>query len=81
MKNAARGIGGPAMATVTTRAKASKTPIFRDLAPDVYWATDTLCAKIREAESLVATPLAGATGSGGADGGGEDLHIPEGGTF
>ncbi|BBZ64621.1 hypothetical protein MINS_00500 [Mycolicibacterium insubricum] len=72
---------GGVFTTVTTRAKASKTPIFRDLAPDVYWATDTLCAKIREAESLVATPLAGATGSGGADGGGEDLHIPEGGTF
>jgi len=71
---------GGAFSTVATRAKASKTPIFRDLAPDVFWATDTLMTKIREAERLVETGFA-APGGSAADGSGEFLDIPEGGTF
>ena len=71
---------GGAFTTVATRAKASKTPIFRDLAPDVFWATDTLMTKIREAERLVETGFA-APGGSAADGSGEFLDIPEGGTF
>ena len=36
-----------------TRSTASKTPIFRDLAPDVFWATEALTRLLqREAAAL-----------------------------
>lgn len=41
--------GGP-YTTVGSRSKAGKTPIFRDIAPDVYWATGILSRLVREAE-------------------------------
>lgn len=40
---------------IATRAKAGKTPIFRDLAPDVLWATETLIQMIQEARDRVET--------------------------
>lgn len=40
---------------IATRAKAGKTPIFRDLAPDVLWATETLIHMIHEARGRVET--------------------------
>jgi hypothetical protein len=70
---------GGAFTSVPTRTTASNTPIFRDLAPDVYRATGLLINIVeREAEALVA----------GTDAAGGPLHdtgapvvIPEGGTF
>jgi hypothetical protein len=38
---------------IATRTKAGKTPIFRDLAPDVLWATETLIQMIQEARDRV----------------------------
>lgn len=38
---------GGAFTTIGSRAVASKTPIFRDLAPDVYWATDRLLSFVQ----------------------------------
>ncbi|KZS51725.1 hypothetical protein A4G26_19950 [Mycobacterium kansasii] len=70
---------GGAFTTVPTRTTASSTPIFRDLAPDVYWATGALIKRVqREAEVLAAG--AGATGSPLHDAG-APVVIPEGGTF
>jgi hypothetical protein len=70
---------GGAFTSVPTRNTASKTPMFRDLAPDVYWATGKLIDLVqREAAALAA-----GGGPGGAmvldDGG--SVVIPEGGTF
>jgi hypothetical protein len=64
-----------AFGAITTRAKAGKTPIFRDLAPDVYWATDTLIRLLHEA----ATTGHGAAAELADDA--EQVVIPEGGTF
>jgi hypothetical protein len=65
-----------AFTTIATRTKAGKTPIFRDLAPDVYWATDTLIRALHEAA---------ATGDGAARAASfdetEQVVIPDGGTF
>ncbi|WP_131823493.1 hypothetical protein, partial [Mycobacterium syngnathidarum] len=68
-----------AFTTITTRSKAAKTPIFRDLAPDVFWATETLIKLLqREAEALAQGETAGA-GAFFDDGG--SVVIPDGGTF
>jgi hypothetical protein len=34
--------------TIPTRSKAAKTPLFRDVAPEVFWATETLTEALRE---------------------------------
>jgi hypothetical protein len=58
--------------------KASKTPIFRDLAPDVFWATEALTGLIREVKGTIDSQTDGdATVLGAA----EQVVIPEGGTF
>ena len=70
--------GGGAFATIATRLKASKTPIFRDLAPDVFWATEALTGLIRD----VMGTLDGQTDGGETVfGAAEQVVIPEGGTF
>ncbi|MDT5048703.1 MAG: hypothetical protein QOG75_4596, partial [Mycobacterium sp.] len=70
--------GGGAFATIATRLKASKTPIFRDLAPDVFWATEALTGLIREVKGTIDSQTDGdATVLGAA----EQVVIPEGGTF
>jgi Tubulin like len=70
--------GGGAFATVATRLKASKTPIFRDMAPDVFWATEALTGLIRDVMgTLDSQTEGGATVLGAA----EQVVIPEGGTF
>ncbi|AHC24152.1 MULTISPECIES: tubulin-like doman-containing protein [Mycobacteriaceae] len=72
-------VEGGAFTTVATRAAASKTPIFRDLAPDVYWATSVLITLVqREAAALAAGEMGAAPG--GYDDG-SSVVIPEGGTF
>lgn len=68
-----------AFTTITTRSKAAKTPIFRDLAPDVFWATETLIKLLqREGAALAQGETAGA-GAFFDDGG--SVVIPDGGTF
>ncbi|WP_458318518.1 tubulin-like doman-containing protein [Mycolicibacterium brisbanense] len=69
-----------AFTTITTRSKASKTPIFRDVAPDVYWATDALIKLVnREADALARGEQAGAAAF--LDDVGGSVVIPDGGTF
>ena len=70
---------GGVFTSISTRSTASKTPMFRDLAPDVFWATGALIRLLqREAAALA---RGGATaGAGGRDDGGP-VVIPEGGTF
>lgn len=68
-----------AFTTVATRSKAAKTPIFRDLAPDVFWATEALIKLLqREGAALAQGETAGA-GAFFDDGG--SVVIPDGGTF
>jgi hypothetical protein len=44
---------GGVFTSIPTRSTASNTPVFRDLAPDVYWATETLTRLVqREAVAL-----------------------------
>lgn len=69
---------------IGNRVKAGKTPIFRDLAPDVYWATRTLIGIVGDAnrqlehkpEAPERVPV-----HGPGDTEPEDMLIPEGGTF
>ncbi|MEW2478446.1 tubulin-like doman-containing protein [Mycobacterium sp. NPDC049093] len=68
-----------AFTTVATRSKAAKTPIFRDVAPDVFWATEALIKLLqREGAALAQGETAGA-GAFFDDGG--SVVIPDGGTF
>jgi hypothetical protein len=70
--------------TIGSRAKAGKTPIFRDLAPDVYWATGTLAQLIRDAERQLEEEAARPPepqGQAPALTEPDDMLIPEGGTF
>lgn len=68
-----------AFTTITTRSKAAKTPIFRDVAPDVFWATEALIKLLqREGAALAQGETAGA-GAFFDDGG--SVVIPDGGTF
>jgi hypothetical protein len=70
---------GGVFTSVPTRSTASKTPIFRDLAPDVFWATEALTRLLQR--EVAALERGGATaGTGYLDDGGS-VVIPEGGTF
>ena len=72
------GAGAGAFATIATRLKAAKTPIFRDLAPDVFWATEALTGLIRDVKGTLDSQTdGGATVFGAA----EEVVIPKGGTF
>jgi len=70
--------GGGAFATVATRLKASKTPIFRDLAPDVFWATEALTGLIRDVKGTLDSQTDGGVKVFGSA---EEVVIPKGGTF
>jgi len=69
---------GGVFTSVPTRSTASKTPIFRDLAPDVFWATEALTRLLQREAAWLARGAATA-GTGYLDDG--PLVIPEGGTF
>ncbi|BBZ36010.1 tubulin-like doman-containing protein [Mycolicibacterium confluentis] len=69
-----------AFTTVGTRSKAAKTPIFRDLGPDVYWATDTLI-KLLDRESAALAAGVSSAGAAALVDDGSPVVIPEGGTF
>jgi hypothetical protein len=70
--------GAGAFATIATRLKAAKTPIFRDLAPDVFWATEALTGLIRDLKGTLDSQTDGSETVFGAA---EQVVIPEGGTF
>ncbi|WP_054245675.1 tubulin-like doman-containing protein [Rhodococcus opacus] len=48
--------GGGALSVVGLREHASQTPIFRDIAPDVYWATGELIALTEECKARAERP-------------------------
>ena len=66
-----RARGGGRFSAVTSRAMASSTPFFRDLAPDVFQATGDLLALLAEvqdaAEAIVAGGAASIPASRGPD--------------
>lgn len=70
---------GGAFTSVPTRTTASKTPIFRDLAPDVYWATNQLITLVQREAAAVAAGSTGASPAAIDDG--SPVVIPKGGTF
>ena len=74
---AAGAATGGAFATIVTRLKAAKTPIFRDMAPDVFWATEALTGLIRDIKGTLEVQTDGGRPVLGA----EQVVIPEGGTF
>ncbi|MGU3291486.1 tubulin-like doman-containing protein [Williamsia sp. M5A3_1d] len=69
-------------AHIDSRHVASSTPIFRDLAPDVLWATTELSGVVERALELATTleHSANVVGSGGS-GRPDDISVPQGGTF
>jgi len=76
--------GGGAFSVVDTRAKASQTPIFRDLAGDIYWATGALIALVeqgRVAAKQPRTPSVQDQAAGAAEDPRARVAMPEGGTF
>jgi hypothetical protein len=48
--------GGGSFSVITVRAQASKTPIFRDIAPDVFWATRQLIGIVDECAEAAKKP-------------------------
>jgi hypothetical protein len=68
-----------AFARIATRSKAAKTPIFRDLAPDVFWAAEMLIKFVRQVK---ASAVDGQSRTAAVildeD---EQVVIPDGGTF
>lgn len=68
-----------AFTTITTRSKAAKTPIFRDVAPDVFWATDTLIKLLQREAAALAQGDTAASAAFVDDG--SSIVIPDGGTF
>ena len=69
---------GGVFTSIPTRSTASKTPIFRDLAPDVFWATEAL-TRLLQREAAALARGAATAGTGYLDDG--PVVIPEGGTF
>lgn len=75
--------GGGVFATIGVRAQASKTPIFRDVAPDVFWAANKLIGLIDQAlesalqptRSTGTTPPAPPVGTWSA--GADSFEIPQ----
>jgi hypothetical protein len=51
--------GGGTFSTITVRPQATNTPVFRDLAEDVYWATGRLSGLIDTALTQAKQPTAG----------------------
>jgi len=73
-----RARGGGRFSAVTSRAMASSTPFFRDLAPDVFQATGDLLALLAEVQDAAEAIVAGGAVRG------EDpwaRSLPGGGTF
>ena len=71
---------GGVFTSIPTRSTASKTPIFRDLAPDVFWATEALIRLVQREAAALAAGRRRPPATGYLDDGGP-VVIPEGGTF
>jgi hypothetical protein len=69
--------GGGVFAVVRTREQASKTPMFRDLAPDLYWATDQLITLVEECREEALRPRPTDEPARWPDPRPESLMIPE----
>ncbi|MCZ4079982.1 hypothetical protein O1W68_18710 [Rhodococcus sp. H36-A4] len=52
----AGAVGGGVFSNITVRAQATKTPIYRDLAPDVFWGTGKLISLIDECLAAALEP-------------------------
>lgn len=65
--------------SIPSRSIASKTPIFRDLAPDVFWATDALIRLLARETAALAQGTRAEEAAYLDDGGA--VTVPEGGTF
>ncbi|MCB0950865.1 MAG: hypothetical protein KDB44_16650 [Mycobacterium sp.] len=65
---------------IATRSKAAQTPIFRDLAPEVYWATGSLIKLLDREAAAIAKGVSGVGTAALHDDPGS-VAIPEGGTF
>jgi hypothetical protein len=66
-------LGGGQFSVISTRKKASATPMFRDIAPDVFWATGEL---VRLLESQRAAAHQAGTEGADRDGPPEDPDVP-----
>ena len=74
--------GGGTFSLITSRGQASKTPIFRDLAPDVFWATAGLSTMVKECEEAAMRPVhSGIPTMPSAGFGDNDIVIPDLGQF
>lgn len=74
--------GGGTFSVISVRVQASKTPMFHDVAPDVWWATQQLAGIVDECARAAALPEVDSgvtvlnTGPGA-----DDFAVPEGGNF
>lgn len=75
--------GGGTFSTISVRVQASKTSIFRDVAPDVYWATQRLLDLVPACTQAAKQPDAPqqATAQPAAAPSSMDFEIPKGGNF
>ncbi|MGW6694918.1 tubulin-like doman-containing protein [Rhodococcus sp. NPDC054953] len=74
--------GGGVFSSVTVREQASRTPMFRDVAPDVYWATGELIRLIEQCTPLAENPQqATVTGATGPAPQAPVYVVPDGGAF
>ncbi|WP_432558924.1 tubulin-like doman-containing protein [Granulicoccus sp. GXG6511] len=55
-------VGGGTFSVIDDRSVAAQSPIFRDVAPDVYWACGELTTMLDDAEQAALNPVAGGTG-------------------
>ena len=71
--------GGGAFSVVRTREQASRTPMFRDIAPDVFWATGQLMRLLEDCREEALSPRTGAAPPElWPPRQGEDIEIPPG---
>lgn len=70
--------GGGVFSVVSVRAQAAKAPLFRDLAPDVYWATTALLEMIdAAARQALAPPSGGAAPLVPTGRDGQSFQVPQ----
>lgn len=74
--------GGGTFSVISVRVQASKTPMFHDLAPDVWWATQRLAAMVEECADAAKRPEVDTGMPQPPVGPGmSDFIVPEGGNF
>lgn len=73
--------GRGAFSDITTREQASQTPIYRDLAPDVFWATGSLIAMVEECRVRANQPDPAVAGMPEFAAGTRTIVVPDAGDF